>query len=151
MKILIFLCVTVVLNAQILQGKVIGVMDGDTIKILTSNKKQYKIRLSNIDAPEKRQAYGNKSKWFLSDLIYRKNVTVQYSKRDRYGRVIGRVYLGNMDINKEMVQNGYAWVYRRYSKDTTLIRLEDYARSNQVGLWKDSNPIYPSTFRRSLR
>ena len=148
MRILILLCTFTFINAQIITGKVIGVMDGDTIKILTTNKDQYKIRLSDIDAPEKRQAYGKKSKWFLSDLIYRQTVTVQYSKRDRYDRIIGRVYLDNMDINKEMVRAGYAWVYRRYSKDTSLILLEDHARAQQLGLWKGNNPIYPSDFRR---
>ena len=139
------------LFGQILEGKVIGVMDGDTIKILAAGNKQFKIRLSDIDAPEKKQAFGNRAKWFLSDLIYRKIVTVQFSKKDRYKRIIGRVYLDDIDVNKELVRQGYAWVYRKYSKDRTLLRLEEYARSNRLGLWRDFDAVEPYIFRKNRR
>jgi len=149
--IVFFVFVSVLLFGQMLQGKVVGVMDGDTIKILAAGNKQFKIRLSDIDAPEKKQAFGNKAKWFLSDLVYRKNVTVQFSKKDRYKRIIGRVYVGNMDVNKELVEQGYAWVYRKYSKDSTLLRLENYARSNRLGLWRNYDAVEPSVFRKNRR
>ena len=116
------------------------------VPLLICNQ-QYKIRLSDIDAPEKKQPYGKAAKWFLSDLIYKKIVTVQFTKKDRYKRIIGRVYLDNIDINKELVRSGYAWVYRRYSKNAALMHLEENARAKKIGLWKDDNPIYPSDFR----
>lgn len=136
---------------EIISGKVVGVIDGDTIKVITLQKDLFKIRLAEIDAPEKKQAYGKKAKWYLSDLIYGKFVTVRITTKDHYGRYIGTVYLGNENINFKMVQNGYAWVYKRYMKTSSLIGWENVARANKLGLWKDNYAIAPWEFRKNKR
>lgn len=100
-----------------LDGKVVKVADGDTITILTDSKEQVKIRLFGIDAPEKKQAFGQKSKDFLAELVAGKRVKIKEKGKDRYKRVLGVVFLGKSDINEQMVLNGCAWAYRKYSKD----------------------------------
>ena len=132
-----------------LDGKVIKVADGDTITILTDSKEQVKIRLFGIDAPEKKQAYGEKSREFLSSLIAGKIVNIKEKHTDRYGRTVGVVYYNNTDINKKMVENGYAWAYTRYSKDS--VSEHNKARASKFGLWADPNPIEPQDFRRASR
>ncbi|MBN2769039.1 MAG: thermonuclease family protein [Campylobacterales bacterium] len=139
------------LSSTQITGKVVGVMDGDTIKVLTIHKDLYKIRLANIDAPEKRQSYGQKSKWYLSDLIYGKFVLVRISKKDRYGRYIGTVYLNRENINLKMVEHGYAWAYRKYLNDRSFITYENYAKNNHLGLWADQDPLPPEEFRKLHR
>ena len=98
-------------------GKVVKVSDGDTITILTSDKTQYKIRLNDIDAPEKKQAFGNKSKDNLAKYIAGKTVKVEYKSTDKYKRILGTIYYNNIDINLQQVKDGYAWVYKKYSKN----------------------------------
>ena len=133
-------------------GKVIGITDGDTLTVLKDNK-QYKIRLAEIDTPEKDQPYGNKAKQALSDFVFGKSVRIEVETTDRYGRTVGKVYLGDMDINAELVRNGYAWVYRRYAKDKILYDLETEARENQLGLWAlpEAQRIPPWEWRRGKR
>lgn len=101
-----------------LSGKVVSIHDGDTITVL-QGKQQVKIRLYGIDAPELKQPYGKKSKQFLANLIAGKVVEVEENGKDRYKRTIGTVYLGGTDINAQMVANGYAWAYRKFSKKYT--------------------------------
>lgn len=129
-------------------GKVVKVSDGDTITILTSDKIQYKIRLNDIDAPEKKQAFGNKSKDNLAKYIAGKTVTVQYQKKDKYKRILGTIYYNNTDINLQQVKDGYAWVYKKYSKNQDYYNAEKLARENKKGLWNDKNPIAPWEFRK---
>lgn len=129
-------------------GKVVSIADGDTITILTEKKRQIKVRLENIDAPEKGQDFGTQSKNHISKLIFNKTVLISDSGTDRYGRVLGTVYLNNANINKQMVKSGYAWVYRRYLKDKSYIALEDEARRLKRGLWAGKNPIEPSQWRK---
>ena len=133
-------------------GKVIGITDGDTLTVLKDNK-QYKIRLAEIDTPEKDQPYGNKAKQALSDLVFGKLVRIEVETTDRYGRTVGKVYLGNMYVNAALVRNGHAWVYRRYAKDKTLYDLETEARENQLGLWAlpEAQRIPPWEWRRGKR
>ncbi|MBE3030130.1 thermonuclease family protein [Campylobacter sp. RM9344] len=128
-----------------LSGKVIKVSDGDTITVLTPQKRQVKVRLHGIDAPEKKQAYGNKSRQFLSNLVAGKEVEVKEKGKDRYKRVLGVVYYNEQDINAQMVLNGYAWAYVKFSKD--YARQEREARENKRGLWQDINAIPPWEFR----
>lgn len=128
-------------------GKVVKVSDGDTIKILTSDKTQHKIRLNDIDAPEKKQAFGNKSKDNLAKYIAGKNVTVKYKKKDKYKRVLGTIYYNNTDINLQQVKDGYAWVYKKYSNNQTYYKAEKLARDKRIGLWADKNPLEPWEFR----
>ncbi|MGJ0377327.1 thermonuclease family protein [Aliarcobacter cryaerophilus] len=132
-------------------GKVVKVSDGDTVTILTSDKTQHKIRLNDIDAPEKKQAFGNKSKDNLAKYIAGKTVTVQYQKKDKYKRVLGTIYYNNTDINLQQVKDGYAWVYKKYSNNQTYYKAEKLARDKRVGLWIDKNLLEPWEFRRKKK
>ena len=132
-----------------IEGKVVKVIDGDTIDILDSNKNSHRIRFHGIDAPEKKQAYGNKSREFLASLIAGKQVKVLVKDKDRYQRIVGVIKLEGEDINKNMVVNGYAWAYEEYSKD--YVSEQGFAREFKLGLWADKNPIKPSEFRKSKR
>lgn len=129
-------------------GKVVKVSDGDTVTILASDKTQHKIRLNDIDAPEKKQAFGNKSKDNLAKYIAGKTVTVQYQKKDKYKRILGTIYYNNTDINLQQVKDGYAWVYKKYSNNQTYYKAEKVARDKRIGLWIDKNPLEPWEFRK---
>lgn len=132
-------------------GNVVGVADGDTITVLDINKIQYKVRLAEIDAPEKAQAFGYRSKQSLSDLVYGKEVRVIEQGKDKYKRIIGRIYQGDVDANAEQVKQGMAWVYRKYSKDESLLPLEAEAIESRLGLWADDEPMPPWVWRRSKK
>jgi endonuclease YncB( thermonuclease family) len=138
----------------ILDGQVVEVADGDTLTVLDAQKKTHKIRLLGIDAPEKAQAFGQKSKESLSGLAFQKQVQVRSSKKDRYGRTVGQVFVGNMDVCLEQVKLGMAWHYKTYQREQTpedrvlYDRAESQAREQRVGLWQDPSPIEPSAFRR---
>lgn len=129
------------------EGKVVGVSDGDTITVLDSSKKQHKIRLHQIDAPEKNQDYGQRSKKSLSDLVYGKQVKIEVATTDRYGRTVGKVLVNGVDANLEQVKRGMAWVYRQYASDQAYFEAEDKARKAKVGLWSQPNPTPPWEFR----
>ncbi|HDX3294585.1 TPA: thermonuclease family protein [Escherichia coli] len=134
-------------NTADIQGKVTRVLDGDTIEIL-QNKTPVRIRLANIDAPEKKQAYGRWSTDQLKSLIAEQSVRVTYSHNDRYGRIIGRVFTtGGSEANRFMVQSGAAWVYEHYNTDNDLATLQQEARSQKRGLWADPNPVPPWEWR----
>ena len=138
--------------AENLTGKVVSIADGDTVTILT-DKKQTKIRLAEIDTPEKNQPYGKKAKKALSDFIFGKTVRIEVDTIDRYGRIVGTIFLNDLNINKEMVKAGHAWVYVQYAKDKTLFDLEKNARENQLGLWAlpEGERIAPWQWRRGKR
>jgi endonuclease YncB( thermonuclease family) len=116
------------------EGKVVAVSDGDTIRVLYKGG-QLKVRLAEIDTPEKGQPWGSRARQALSDLVFGKLVRVVEQDRDRYGRIVGRVYLDGTDVNAEMVRSGSAWVYRKYAKDKGLYRLEMEAKGAKRGLW----------------
>ena len=137
--------------ADEIRGRVVAIADGDTITVLDANQVQRKIRLEGIDAPEKKQAFGTRSRQTLGDLVAGKDVTVQWNKKDRYGRIIGHVYLGDRDIDLEMVQAGMAWHYRQYSKSAELASAEAEARKDRLGLWADANPVPPWAFRKAKK
>jgi len=120
--------------AVIYTGKVIGISDGDTIKILV-NQTQHKVRLAEIDTPENGQPYGKKAKQALSKLVFGKTVKVEQKDIDRYGRIVGRVYVDSFDVNAEMIRGGHGWVYRKYATDQTLYVMEGDAKRNRRGLW----------------
>ncbi|EOJ5919383.1 thermonuclease family protein [Escherichia coli] len=135
-----------ILNPKI-QGKVIRVLDGDTIEVL-QDKKPVRIRLANIDAPEKKQAFGRWSANQLKALLAAQPVTVTYTQTDRYGRIIGRVFTTNgTDASRFMVQSGAAWVYERYNTDKSLPALQREAQEQKRGLWADANPVPPWEWR----
>ena len=129
----------------------ISVLDGDTIKVLDSSKKELKIRLAEIDTPEKKQAFGQRAKKALSQKIFGKSVKVKVATKDRYGRLIGTIMIGDRNINHEMVKEGYAWHYKAYSKSSLLARLEKEARSSRNGLWALPNPVAPWIWRRGKK
>jgi endonuclease YncB( thermonuclease family) len=139
--------------ADELAGKVVHVSDGDSIIVLADNA-QHKVRLGAIDAPERFQAFGNKSKKSLTALIAGKHVTVSYNKRDKYGRIVGKVYLQDMDVGLEQVKRGMAWFYRFYQEElepedrAAYAQAEGLARRDRVGLWADTKPVPPWEFRR---
>lgn len=116
-------------------GKVVGISDGDTLTLLTAEKQQIKVRLAEIDTPESAQPYGTRAKQALSGLAFNKQARVVVQDVDRYGRTVGRVYVGNMDVNAEMIRQGAAWVYRQYARDRSLFALEDQAKASKRGLW----------------
>jgi len=142
------------LSAAEIEGRVVRVSDGDTIAVLDSSNQIIKIRLAGIDAPEKKQAFGNRSKQSLSDLVYGKHVTIIWNKTDRYGRTIGKVVLGKNDINNQQLLRGHAWFYKKYENELTVQdralyqNSENVAKSLKIGLWHDSNPIEPWLFRK---
>lgn len=142
---------SMVVAADQVSGKVVSVYDGDTITVLSEQNKQIKVRLAEIDAPEKAQPFGEKSKQALSYLVFGKTVKVDIHNVDRYKRNVSTVYLDGRNVNREMVLNGYAYVYRQYSKDPSFIAAESKAKSNKAGLWSmpESERVMPSEWRRS--
>lgn len=141
------------LHGETFQGKVVGISDGDTITVLDSSKAQHKIRLAGIDAPERSQAFGERSKQHLSDLVFGKTVTVDWSKTDKYGRTVGKVIVNGQDANLSQVQEGLAWHYKQYEKEQPVpdrgsyAQAEIAARTRKIGLWYDAAPIAPWDFR----
>jgi len=148
---LVFLLLSPAIHAAEVSGKVIGIADGDTFTVLTANNRQIKIRLAEIDAPESGQPYGNKSKQALSGLIFGKSVRVAVQTTDRYGRTVGRPYVGDLDICAEMVRMGAVWVYREYLRDRLLLALESDAKANRRGVWglSEAQNMPPWEWRRS--
>jgi len=142
------------LEAKVLRGMVISIIDGDTIEILDEQKASYRIRLKGIDAPEKRQAFGNVSRENLAVISAGKSVTVEWQKYDRYGRIIGKVFVDGTDICLQQIKAGLAWHFKRFENEQTELdrqlyaEAEDEARSRKVGLWQESSQIEPWNFRR---
>lgn len=134
-------------GAETLEGRVVGVHDGDTVTLLTTEKRQFKIRLAQIDAPESRQAFGQRSKQSLSDLVFNKTIRVEKETTDKYGRLVGTLYVDGLDVNREQVHRGMAWAYRQYLHDPSLIEVEAEARKARTGLWADANPMPPWEYR----
>lgn len=130
-------------------GKVVAVTDGDTITVLRG-REQIKVRLVEIDAPEKAQAFGSRSKQSLSDLCFSRTATLADNGQDRYKRTLARVYCDGIDVNAEQVRRGMAWVYRKYApKDSPLYAIEAEARAAGRGLWADGDAMPPWEWRKS--
>ena len=144
-------------NAEVLNGTVVGISDGDTITVLENSSKEHKVRLMGIDAPEKSQAFGNQAKQTLSNYIYKKEVSVEFKKYDKYKRIVGKVTLDGQDICLLMIFDGVAWHYTEYEKeqsktDRDLYRVaEASARSGMIGLWHQADAVKPSNFRKQLK
>jgi len=149
--------------AETLIGVVVGVSDGDTITVLDSERQQHKIRLGGIDAPEKAQPFGQRSKENLSRLVFKKEVAVDWTKRDRYGRIVGKVMVQpsdcpscpkTLDAGQAQLSVGMAWWYRKYAKeqppeDRGRYEFEEQeAKARRVGLWQDPDPVPPWEWRR---
>ena len=128
---------------------VVGITDGDTFKGLTQDKIEIRFRIYGIDAPEKKQAFSDKSKDYLSDLIYGKKVGIVVQKKnDGYGRPVVWVFTTEgKDVSAEMLKAGMAWHFKKYDKSEEYARHENIAKNNKVGLWSDYNPVAPWSYR----
>ncbi|MDN5284140.1 MAG: thermonuclease family protein [Mucilaginibacter sp.] len=128
--------------------KVVKIKDGDTIGLLSADKHTLTVRLAEIDCPEKSQAFGQAAKKFTSDICFGKDVTLIGNTQDRYGRTVAMVILTDgTNGNYQLVKNGFAWQYKKYSQSAELASLEQQARANKLGLWQDANPTPPWEFR----
>lgn len=156
-----FLCVISLLwccmsaMASDISGRVVGVSDGDTITVLVDGHESVKVRLTGIDAPEKSQPFGAVSKKNLSDQVFGKSVTVEWDKKDKYGRVLGRVLVNGTDVCLEQIKDGLAWHYKQYAREqaeslrSAYAEAEQQARLQKIGLWSMPNPMPPWEFRHS--
>jgi micrococcal nuclease len=132
-----------------LVGEVIGITDGDTIRVLVDGEKNLRVRLHGIDAPEKGQPYAAKAKEFVGDECFKKRVTLKLHGKDRYGRLLAEVVLPDgHTLNHRIVTAGFAWWFRRYAaNDEQLRELEEAARKAKRGLWADPDPVPPWEWR----
>ncbi len=143
--------------ADVIQGKVVAVTDGDTVKVLDANKVEHAVRLSGIDAPEKKMPFGQRSKQSLSDLVYERWVEVEGEKNDRYGRLVGKVSVNGRDANLAQIQAGMAWHYKEYQREQPVPDRRMYAEAEskaamaKEGLWADPNPVSPWDWRKARR
>ena len=147
----LLLLFTLSAQTETLEGKVVKIADGDTLTLLTSSNEQVKIRLAGIDTPEKKQPFGNKAKQALANLAFQKQALIEVEVKDRYGRTVGVVFVDGLNVNAELVKQGMAWVYRKYTDDKRLYTLESEAKQAKRGLWIDKNPIPPWEWRRGRR
>lgn len=149
MKLTLLLAALLATNvyAESIQGRVVGVSDGDTVALLTPDKTQVKIRLAQIDAPEKNQAFGQASKQSLSDMIFGKDVRVEVETKDKYGRTVGQIIYNGKDINLEQIKRGMAWFYVKYGSDQIYASSEAKAKAGRIGLWSEPGAIPPWEFR----
>jgi endonuclease YncB( thermonuclease family) len=138
-------------SAEMLHGHIVGVADGDTVTLLDDTNTRIKVRLHQIDAPEKRQDFGQRSKQSLSDLVFGKEVDVEVVTVDKYGRSVGRILVGGQDANLEQVRRGMAWVYKKYADEPAYFEAEQAAKASGKGLWSQSNPTEPWVFRHASR
>jgi endonuclease YncB( thermonuclease family) len=150
----IFLFLSTFANAKTIEGLVVGVADGDTITVLDQQKNTYKIRLQGIDAPEKKQAFGEKSKQSLHDLVHSKQVRIEYDKEDKYGRIVGKVTVDDVDVCLQQLVLGMAWHYKKYQNEQSVSDRALYSetelksKSLKLGLWTDDTPMPPWEFRK---
>ncbi len=137
---------------KVFEGKVISIKDGDTFEVLYDGQPE-RVRLAEIDCPEKSQPFGNNAKQFASELCFGKMVTVSSNgKRDRYGRVVGIVVTQDgINVNEALVKAGLAWHYKDYSDSQELAAIEDQARLQKIGLWADKRPTPPWDWRKKKR
>jgi len=153
-KLLVFFIITLLptdIFSDEYEAIVLKVIDGDTIYIKSDNGRK-KVRLRYIDAPEIKQPYGDMARIFLDNELDDKRITVNSDYKDRYGRDIGDIFVYNKNeaiyINAKLIKSGNAWVYKTYRKNTYLMNLENIAKDNKLGLWKDKSPIKPWEYRK---
>jgi len=149
----VYILCTCFAQAEILSGRVVKIADGDTLTVLDKSNRQHKIRLVGIDAPERKQPFGTVSRQNLADLVFGKEVAVEWHKQDRYQRVLGKVLLNGQDVNLKQIKAGLAWHYTQYDKDLRLTDKQLYAEAQKaaslkgIGLWSDPAPVTPWDFR----
>lgn len=157
-RVIFLLCLMTIANlsvAETITGSVVGITDGDTITFLDEEDTQYRIRLSGIDAPEKKQPYGNVAKKTLSECAYGKTAQIESTKTDRYGRKVGKVIVNGTDCNLRQIELGMAWHYKKYMKEQPVADRQVYASAQikamveHIGLWADVDAVPPWEFRKS--
>lgn len=149
---LVFLFSPILLSAHTLKGKIIRVSDGDTVVVLDSNNTQHRVRLDGIDCPEKGQPFGTKATNFVKELTSQSEyVVVEWEKKDRYGRILGVLYVGDINVNEKLLENGLAWHYKHFNKDQKLADLEQQAKDKKLNIWSEKNPIEPYQWRKGKR
>ena len=129
----------------------VQITDGDTVGVIDAKKNYFKVRLSGIDSPERKQAFSDKSKEALAAKVFDKNIILDESGKDRYGRTLGVLLLNGRNINREMVAEGWAWQFVRYDKSAELRAAEDSAKQKRIGLWADPAPVAPWDYRKGVR
>ncbi|KFF12916.1 nuclease [Chryseobacterium soli] len=134
------------------KGKVIKISDGDTITILLRGKEQKKLRLAEVDCPERGQAFGKNARQFTSDKVFGKTITFIETDTDRYGRTIAKVYYDNGKyLSEELIRAGMGWWYYSFSKNASLGELQDKAQYKKIGLWQDIHAVAPWEYRKMKR
>lgn len=146
---------TTISEAALLEGKVVSVADGDTVTILSAARIQTRVRLVGIDAPERAQAFGTRARLALAALAYQQQVSVEYAKKDRYGRILGKLLVKGVDANLEQIKSGMAWHYKSYQRDQSgpdrlrYAQAELEAQSTGRGLWSERHAVAPWDFRKN--
>lgn len=143
---------SIVISAQSFQVKVVKISDGDTFTAINRDNLQLKFRIWGIDAPEKKQAFGTKSKEYLSSLIFSKTITIDVQKQDGWGRYLAYVYTPDKkDVSLEMIKAGMAWHFIEYDDSEEYKKAELQARKSKKGLWSDPHHIAPWEFRKKKK
>lgn len=145
------LCVVIwagTVAAEEFNARVIAVLDGDTLLVLHDGAK-VKVRMANIDAPEKDQAFGMQARQSLADMVLRKQVSINSQAVDQYGRVVGLVSQGGRNINEEQVKRGMAWEYSHFHSDKGYLSLQKNAQQERRGLWSQGAPQAPWQWRKT--
>lgn len=135
--------------ASVLLCIVVGIADGDTLQARCDDQ-TLKVRLAEIDAPERGQPFGTRSRQHLAELCHRKPAELRPQTTDRYGRTVARVACNGVDTSAEQVRAGMAWVFDRYVTDRSLYSLQDAARDARRGLWADPAPVAPWEWRKGV-
>jgi endonuclease YncB( thermonuclease family) len=135
-------------RAEILEGRVTHVADGDSLSVCIEHR-EVRIRLVNIDAPEYQQPFGVESRKSLAELCEKQVARVDWTKEDQYGRKLGTVFCGVVDVNAEQVRRGMAWVSRLDQPEGSLFAAERAARAGRIGLWADPDAVPPWKWRRA--
>lgn len=144
---LLLICLCGTVQAETFEARVIAVLDGDTVLLLRDRQK-IKLRLADIDAPEKAQAFGRQSRDSLRTLVHKQTVQVESRAVDKYARVIGTLRKDGLDVNREQVRRGMAWEYSYHHSDRELVALQREARQARRGLWAQDRPQAPWQWRR---
>lgn len=151
LKFIATLALGLICNVSAETGQVVGVHDGDSITVLASGTEQIKVRLEGIDAPELKQPFSQSAKEALSTMVFGKAVNFERLKRDRYGRTLAVIFVGQTNVNLELVKQGFAWRYEAYSQDPVLLDAQNSAKAAKRGLWADPSPVSPWEWRASKR
>lgn len=134
-------------SAQMVQGKLGYVIDGDSFYMMQDNGRRIRVRISGIDAPENEQHFGKEAKEALTELLKDKQISLTPDGSDRQGRMVAHIQVEGKNVAQELIRQGYAWHYKKYSQDVQLAQLEKEAQANKLGLWKEASPLAPWKFR----